>query len=444
MDSQSLTQLFKGIVGWALPTLLHAALHNFNKEMNVVTDAQTNSFPNAPTKILWQQVWGLAALLAAITFSWIAYGFYQPRILARIGFVDLAIWLGIFQGLLGAIVEPIVGWFSDRILGRFGSRLPQVVVGVTLAGLIFVIASWLVETQLAEGMRWIVPVMMTMWVIAMIIFRGPAIALLQGFAPTSQLPQANAILALVLAITSATSPILGLILKQIGASMTFILGAIALLIGSVLLWASMPRHLVTATSPEVSTTKLTAKSLVLYALPFVVGLGSGLEINLLLHILPRHLFQALGSLSIEYIQSAILLIAGIATLLLRSLLKSLFRRHQVTFGMGIGLAAIAGCLTLTVLSQNGVYLIFMSAIAAMALGLVLTNTIPLALAMVPPNQAGFGTGLYFGGNGMATAVFAALVVTQGEISSMNGALLCVFALAIALISLKKFVETTKS
>lgn len=444
MDSQSLTQLFKGIVGWALPTLLHAALHNFNKEMNVVTDAQTNSFPNAPTKILWQQVWGLAALLAAITFSWIAYGFYQPRILARIGFVDLAIWLGIFQGLLGAIVEPIVGWFSDRILGRFGSRLPQVVVGVTLAGLIFVIASWLVETQLAEGMRWIVPVMMTMWVIAMIIFRGPAIALLQGFAPTSQLPQANAILALVLAVTSATSPILGLILKQIGASMTFILGAIALLIGSVLLWASMPRHLVTATSPEVSTTKLTAKSLVLYALPFVVGLGSGLEINLLLHILPRHLFQALGSLSIEYIQSAILLIAGIATLLLRSLLKSLFRRHQVTFGMGIGLAAIAGCLTLTVLSQNGVYLIFMSAIAAMALGLVLTNTIPLALAMVPPNQAGFGTGLYFGGNGMATAVFAALVVTQGEISSMNGALLCVFALAIALISLKKFVETIKS
>ena len=444
MDSQSLTQLFKGIVGWALPTLLHAALHNFNKEMNVVTDAQTNSFPNAPTKILWQQVWGLAALLAAITFSWIAYGFYQPRILARIGFVDLAIWLGIFQGLLGAIVEPIVGWFSDRILGRFGSRLPQVVVGVTLAGLIFVIASWLVETQLAEGMRWIVPVMMTMWVIAMIIFRGPAIALLQGFAPTSQLPQANAILALVLAVTSATSPILGLILKQIGASMTFILGAIALLIGSVLLWASMPRHLVTATSPEVSTTKLTAKSLVLYALPFVVGLGSGLEINLLLHILPRQLSQSLGGISVEYIQSGILLVAGISTLPLRSLLKSLFRRHQVTFGMGIGLAAIAGCLTLTVLSQNGVYLIFMSAIAAMALGLVLTNTIPLALAMVPPNQAGFGTGLYFGGNGMATAVFAALVVTQGEISSMNGALLCVFALAIALISLKKFVETTKS
>lgn len=96
------------------------------------------------------------------------------------------------------------------------------------------------------------------------------------------------------------------------------------------------------------------------------------------------------------------------------------------------------------LSQNGVYLILISAIAAMALGLVLTNTIPLALAMVPPNQAGFGTGLYFGGNGMATAMFAALVVTQGEIASTNGSLLSFFALAIALICLKKFVEIIKS
>ncbi|WP_434686549.1 MFS transporter [Pseudanabaena minima] len=395
--------------------------------MNVTTNAHINS----PTKIIWRQVWGLAALLAAITFSWIAYGFYQPKILARIGFVDLALWLGIFQGLLGAIVEPVVGWFSDRVLRRFGSRLPLIVVGVTLAGLIFVIVSWLVETQLSEGMRWIVPVLMTVWVIAMIIFRGPAIALLQGFAPTNQLPKANAVLALVLAITSATSPILGLLLKQIGASMTFILGAIALLMGSVLLWSSSPRHLVTATSPEVSTPKAITKSVVMYALPFVVGLGSGLEINLLLHVLPHSLFQAIGNLSVEYVQSGILLVAGLSTLPLRSL----FRRQKVIWGMGLGLAAIASCLTLILLSQNGIYLIAIGAIASVALGLVLTNTIPLALSMVDPSQAGFGTGLYFGGSGMATALFAGLVVTQGEILPLYGAMLSIFALVISVLCL---------
>lgn len=394
---------------------------------------QTTYFPSPPTKILWRQVWGLAALLAAITFSWIAYGFYQPRILAKIGFVDLAGWLGIFQGLLGTIVEPIVGWFSDRVLGRFGSRLPQVVAGVTLAGLIFVIVSWLVEAQLAEQIRWIVPVMMTIWVIAMIIFRGPAIALLQGFAPTNQLPQANSVLALVLAVTSATSPILGLILKQIGASLTFILGAIALLIGSVLLWSSMPRHLVTATSPEATIAQITPQTAFKYSLPFVIGLGSGLEINLLLHILPDHLFTAFDNLAVEYAQSGILLIAGLVTLPLRSL----FGRQKVAFGMGCGLTAIAGCLGLSLLSQNGIYLILISAIASVALGLVLTNTIPLALAMVPPNQAGFGTGLYFGGSGLATAFFSSLAISQGQISSVFGISLTAFALAISLISLQK-------
>jgi hypothetical protein len=404
--------------------------------MNAVTNAQIHFSPHPPTRILWRQVWGLAALLAAITFSWIAYGFYQPRILARIGFVDLAAWLGIFQGLLGAIVEPIIGWFSDRVLGRFGSRLPLIVVGVTLAGLIFVIVSWLVETQLSEGMRWLVPVLMTMWVIAMIIFRGPAIALLQGFAPTHQLPQANAVLALVLAITSATSPILGLILKQIGASMTFILGAISLLIGAVLLWSSMPRHLATASAPPVSTQNLTPQSIHSYTLPLLVGLGSGLEINLLLHLLPHSLFYANSHLAIEYSQSAILLLAGVTTLPLRSL----FSRQKVALGMGLGLAAIAGCLTLAVLIQNSIYLIIISAIAAIALGLVLTNTIPLALAMVAPNQAGFGTGLYFGGSGLATAIFASLVVTQGEIMPISGAVFSLLALAITTICLYRFAK----
>lgn len=399
--------------------------------MNAV-NIDRNSFA-PPAKILWRQVWGLAALLAAITFSWIAYGFYQPRILIRIGFSDLAIWLGIFQGLLGAIVEPIVGWFSDRVLSKFGSRLPLIVVGVTLAGLIFVGISWLVETQISNGLRWVVPLLMTVWVVAMIIFRGPAIALLMSFAPTNQLPQANAILALVLSITSATSPILGLIFKHIGASMTFILGAIALLSGGLLLWRSMPRYLATGTTSE-AVSLLSKTSLTGYALPFLVGLGSGLEINLLLHLLPHRLFHAFDTLSIEYWQSGILLIAGIATLPLRSL----FRRQQVTLGMGLGLLAIVICLILSFVNNHIIYLVLVATLGALALGLVLTNTIPLALAMVSPSQAGFGTGLYFGGSGMGTTIFASLLVTQGEISPINGTISSLVALAIASICLYVF------
>ncbi len=404
-----------------------------------MNNAQINSFPNPSTKILWRQVWGLAALLAAITFSWITYGFYQPKILVRLGFADLAIWLGIWQGLLGAIVEPILGWYSDRFFGKFGSRLPQIVVGVVLAGLIFTIASWLIETELSEGIRWIIPLLMTVWTISMIIFRGPAMALLIGFAPTDHLPQASSILALVFAAIGAVSPIVSLVLKQIGASRSFILGAIALLIGTTILWSSMPRHITTATHADVAPKKFTLKSLVFYALPFLVGFGSNLEISLLLNVLPHSLFKAINYISIDYFQSGILLVASITTLTLQTWAK----RLKAPFGMGIGLAVIAGCLSLSVLSDNGIYLIVMSILSSIALGLVFTNTIPLALSMVDRSQAGFGTGLFFGGSGLASAIFASLVITQREITPMYGALLSLLALAIASICLRKFLNTKR-
>ncbi|HEY9604914.1 MAG TPA: MFS transporter, partial [Allocoleopsis sp.] len=94
---------------------------------------------NAHPQILWRQVWGLAALLAAILFSFMAYGLYQPKVLTALGFVELAGWLGIAQGFLGAAIEPLVGSVSDRILRRVGSRLPIISIGVTLAGLIFIV-----------------------------------------------------------------------------------------------------------------------------------------------------------------------------------------------------------------------------------------------------------------------------------------------------------------
>jgi hypothetical protein len=134
---------------------------------------------NSRTAILWRQVWGLGALLAAIIVSFMAYGFYQPKILKDLGFVDLAGWLGIAQGLLGVAIEPLIGGISDLILRRVGSRLPMISVGVTLAGLIFVVVGLLLQGNLPVGMRWLVPVLMTVWVVAMIIFRGPAIALLR-------------------------------------------------------------------------------------------------------------------------------------------------------------------------------------------------------------------------------------------------------------------------
>jgi Na+/melibiose symporter-like transporter len=262
---------------------------------------------DSQSSILWQQVWGLSAILAAFMFSWMAYNLYQPKILQELGFVKLATSLGIIQGFMGAALEPLVGAISDRIQRRFGSRLPLITTGVTLAGLIFVGTSILLQWQIPVGIRWLVPLLMTLWVMSMIVFRGPVIALLRQAAPLAVLPQANMVLTVIFGLVGALSPLMTVFLNSIGASITFILGAIALTIGATILYSSTPQTALFSTPESVQS----SVSFVLTSIIFAVGLGVGLEINLLLRTFPPIIQTQISGISIDGIVSIILLISAL-------------------------------------------------------------------------------------------------------------------------------------
>lgn len=58
-------------------------------------------FPNQP-RVLWRQVWGLAAIQAAITLAWLIYGAYLPKLLTEIGLpVGLELKLLIVESAFG-------------------------------------------------------------------------------------------------------------------------------------------------------------------------------------------------------------------------------------------------------------------------------------------------------------------------------------------------------
>jgi hypothetical protein len=351
------------------------------------------------SSILWRQVWGLAALLAAIIFSWMAYGFYQPRILEKLGFTGIASSLGILQGLLGALVEPYFGVVSDRLMRRVGSRLPMIAVGVTLAGIIFVVVSLLLEGQLPSGWRWLIPVLMTIWVMAMIVFRGPAIALLMQFSPSAELPKANVILVLVFGLMGAVGPLFGNLIQHLGASLTFMLGAVALMVGALLLWSAKPQYTLPVEQGYQALPTFRRSSLI-----FSVGLGAGLVINLLLRNFPGVLHTSLPRISAEYIASGILLVSALTALPLERLVL----RLGVNKAMGTSLGAIATLMGLTLLTHNSLLAVGLVLAFGVAFGLLFTSQIPFVLAMVPPAWAGLGTGLYFGGMGAATALISLL------------------------------------
>jgi hypothetical protein len=339
-------------------------------------------------------------MLAAILFSFMIYGFYQPTILNALGFGGLASQWAIFQGILGFAIEPAFGGFSDRILVRTGSRLPQITVGVTIAGALFVLLSFAIPLQGYSVLRWPLLVMMTLWLIAMIAIRGPVVALLRQMAPVEQLPNANAIIILVLGLVAALGPLLETLLNTRSASVAFMLGAIALMLAAT-------RLAQTAVPPLPDMTFDRGHLLRQYGgrlgWMVVVGIETGCLLNLALSTLPGLLNPSLPQLSPGSLTAISLLI----TALTANPWGWLTPRWGSAKALQLGLGAVA---VLCFLSSLG--LASLSAVAAIglliatgaAMGLVFINMVPFALSYVPLPLTGLSAGLFFGGNGLGAAL----------------------------------------
>jgi hypothetical protein len=360
------------------------------------------------SSILWRQVVGLSAILAAVMFSWMAYGLYQPKILEELGFIKLAAWLPIIQGFLGAILEPLVGGISDRIQRRFGSRLPIITTGVTIAGLIFVAVAILLQWRVPVWIRPFVPVLMTLWVMSMIIFRGPVVALLRQAAPLATLPKANMVLTVVFGIIGALSPIMTVFLNSIGGSITFILGAISLTVGATILYTSTPRD-VLFTAVESSKSFISLKTI---SIIYTIGLGVGLEINLLLRTFPQIIQTQLPGSNTAWIVSGILLVCAASVAPVATLTMKL----GAFLAMKLGMLIIVTCLGLVLFQLGNIFAIGLILAAGVGFGLVFESQIPLILGMVASDRAGLGTGLYFGGIGAAGALVSILLQSTNAIT----------------------------
>lgn len=371
---------------------------------------------NSRPEILWRQVWGLAALLVAIAFSWMAYGLYQPKILQKLGLAELMSRLLIVQGLLATIIEPFAGQLSDRIQQRLGNRLPIISIGIKLAGLIFVTISLLLAPNLVIEIPWLIPALMTVWVIAMMMFRSPAIALLTQFAPVTELPQASAVLVLVLAFCGAIEPVINIFLNKIGASISFLLGAIALIMGGYILQSLMPAHNLQPYTLNQDTPATTPR--ILLILIFVVGLGGGLEINLLMSLFPQELQTQLPSITLEFITSGILLVCAIAAIPLGEWTAQLSPNKAMLLGLG----SLTGLMGLALLNDNDILVVGFILAFGVSVSLIFVSIIPFAFGKLPPSQAGLGIGLYCGGSA-GGAVLVSILTQQVWLNSVAAFLL---------------------
>jgi hypothetical protein len=319
------------------------------------------------------------------------------------------------------------GGISDQIQSRFGSRLPMITTGVTIAGLIFVVVSLLLQWQIPPEIRWIVPILMTLWVMSMVVFRGPVVALLRQAAPMAALPQANILLTVVFGLVGALSPLMTIFMNSVGGSITFILGAIVLTLGATILYSSTPRH-------SLFTSSESAQSVVsplVIGILFILGLGAGLEINLVLRTFPPIIHRQLTSISTNWIVSIILLISAISVIPVAKITMKLGTKTA----MRLGLLIILACLGILLFQPSGILAVGLILVVGVAFGLVFESQIPLVLGMLPSDRAGLGTGLYFGGMGAANTLVSILLQGVDSISPIAEFLWCVVSFSVVVLCL---------
>lgn len=352
-------------------------------------------------RILWLQVLGLAAVQGAISLTWVIYNLYLKDLLLAFGFsAGLATLLLVIENVMGAVMEPLMGSFSDQRQHWVGSRFPQIALGMILAALCF-LGIPLIVVFGGVSLKSLLPVALVAWALAMTIFRSPALSLLGRYAFEVDLPQAASVLTMVGGVTGAMAPLASGFILSLGPLAAFSIGTVVLLLAALVLRQVKPGKTV-STSPSSTG----ANAQMQWAnLPwiFLTGAGVALGLRLLLQSFPQAV-AGTGFAQPKLIMVALFVAVAVSALPCGQLAVKLGNRRAMLIGFG-GLIVASG--VTIVMGTPGIAVAVAIAIG-IAFSLVANGTLPYALSMVPPTKAGLGTGLYFSGGAVAMSVLGSV------------------------------------
>jgi MFS family permease len=189
--------------------------------METLTFSQASTVNN---NIQWKQLWSLAALYASIIIGWIAYANYQPKLLVQFNFTHFTFFLTLSQAVILVVTPPIAGRIGDKFRFEKGHRLPIISSGISFAAMVFMAVAFTLFSNPGEIFKWLLPVLIVLWLVSMSIFTSPALSTVELFTPIDKLPKAMAVLTIVANFIYAFEPVIVDIIDYLGAPVTFILG----------------------------------------------------------------------------------------------------------------------------------------------------------------------------------------------------------------------------
>jgi MFS family permease len=205
---------------------------------NLANEATFTAKPviNAPDSpaIRWSQLISLTLLSASIAISWVVYHNFQEPLLEKFGFQYLGRFVLVAQTVILLVIPPLAGWLGDRYRTKGGSSLPVIMAGIGIVAMIFMSVATTIAISPDGIFRWLFPLLVTLWLIAMNIFHAPALAGIEDMVSAEKMPVAVGLLTLVTDLAYSLEPVIVPIAQAIGAPFTFAAGGILILLSGIL------------------------------------------------------------------------------------------------------------------------------------------------------------------------------------------------------------------
>jgi MFS family permease len=356
---------------------------------------ETLSIPNADqtTSIHWKQIWSLAALYASIIIGWIAYQNYQPKLLVQFGFTDYAFFLALSQAVILVVTPPIAGKIGDRFRFEKGHRLPVISSGISFAAMVFMAVAFTLFTNPGETFKWILPVLIILWLVSMSIFTSPALSTVELFTPVDKLPKAMAILTIVANFIYAFEPVIVDIIDYLGAPLTFILGGVVVLASGYAMQKNSLGLFKGSGEPKAPTGEATKKSDYgfIFLLGIILGIGTTVMFNFFPDLFTEKLsiFFSTGKVALF----VVLIFSALVSWPLSSFINRYSMQQVFWLSAGLVLLTIVGIFLL----QSALLVLITAMLFSIAFTTLSLSSLPLAI-----NRAGFYNkvfcvGIFFSG-----------------------------------------------
>jgi len=386
--------------------------------MASIEETSQGQSSGVPQKMRWLYVFAIGLGFFTTGVSWSVYNSYMPsRFLPDFitgDFQNTIIGaIMVLDNLLALFLQPYLGGRSDRTRTRWGRRMPYIMLGTPTAALFFVLVAY----GWAQSNFWFMLYALTVFNVAMAIYRAPVVALMPDLVASEHRSKANGVINLMggigaiyaFAIASRIygihdpriAAILGVTVEQSGPVLTFLTTAIIMIVALLILFVVIKEP----PAPPVDVQK-SRETGILYAIKSVSFANDKSALALLGAIFmwfvayntvetwfTKYGVEVLGMLE----NDASFLLTGIALSFVVFAVPAGFiagklgRKNTIA----IGIVIMIGSLSALWFAVASLHIILILVIAGIGWAFINVNSIVMIWQLLGKSRLGAGTGLYY-------------------------------------------------